>query len=49
MVVIHILRSDSADYEHDLLNYFKYSGSILFGRIEFAIGCDMVSELIQAL
>ena len=35
------LRSDTAGYQHDLLKYCETGGNERFGRIEFAIGCDV--------
>ena len=35
------LRSDTAGYQHDLLKYCATGGNERFGRIEFAIGCDV--------
>ncbi|CCK80857.1 transposase, IS4 family [Desulfobacula toluolica Tol2] len=35
------LRSDTAGYQHDLLKYCETGESERFGRIEFAIGCDV--------
>lgn len=38
------LRSDTAGYQWDLLNYCEKSGHKRFGRIEFAVGCDVTPE-----
>lgn len=38
------LRSDTAGYQHNLLKYCEMGGSKRFGRIEFAIGCDVTQE-----
>jgi len=38
------LRSDTAGYQHDLLNYCEAGENERFGRIEFAIGCDVTPE-----
>lgn len=35
------LRSDTAGYQHDLLKYCEVGKNKRFGRIEFAIGCDV--------
>jgi len=35
------LRSDTAGYQHDLLKYCETGENKRFGRIEFAIGCDV--------
>ena len=35
------LRSDTAGYQHDLLKYCETGGNERYGRIEFAIGCDV--------
>jgi hypothetical protein len=43
------LRSDSAGYQHDLLKYCDSGGNSRFGRIGFAIGCDIVSEFKKAV
>ena len=41
------LRSDTAGYQHDLLNYCETGVNRRFGRIEFAIGCN-VTEAFKA-
>jgi hypothetical protein len=38
------LRSDTAGYQHDLLKYCEKGENKRFGRIGFAIGCDVVEE-----
>jgi hypothetical protein len=43
------LRSDTAGYEHDLLLYCEKGESKRFGRIEFAIGCDVTKEFKKAV
>jgi hypothetical protein len=43
------LRSDTAGYQHDLLRYCQKAESERFGRIEFAIGCDVTREFRQAV
>lgn len=43
------LRSDNAAYQHDLLKYCEMGKNELFGRIEFAIGCDVTSAFKQAV
>ncbi len=35
------LRSDTAGYQHDLLKYCETGENERFGRIKFAIGCDV--------
>lgn len=35
------LRSDTAGYQHDLLKYCDMAYNERFGRIEFAVGCDI--------
>ncbi len=35
------LRSDTAGYQHDLLRCSEQGENKRFGRIEFAIGCDV--------
>lgn len=41
------LRSDTAGYQHNLLRYCEKGENKRFGRIEFAIGCD-VSQSFKA-
>jgi hypothetical protein len=43
------LRSDTAGYQHDLLRYCETGQSERFGRIEFAIGCDVSAAFKQAV
>lgn len=43
------LRSDTAGYQHDLLAYCEQEKNERFGRIEFAIGCDVTKEFKQAI
>lgn len=43
------LRLDTAGYQHDLLKYCEMGGSERFGRIEFAIGCDVSTEFKKAV
>ncbi len=38
------LRSDTAGYQHNLLKYCDAGENEKFGRIEFAIGCDVTPE-----
>ena len=38
------LRSDNAGYQHSLLRYCERGKNERFGRIEFAIGCDVTDE-----
>ena len=38
------LRSDTAGYQHELLKYCEQGENERFGRIEFAIGCDVTGE-----
>ncbi len=40
------LRSDNAGYQHDLLKYYETKKNKRFGRIEFAIGCDVTETLL---
>jgi len=42
------LRSDSAGYQHNLLRYCETGKNKKFGRIEFAIGCDVTAEFKEA-
>ena len=42
------LRSDTAGYQHELLKYCEMGNSKRFGRIEFAIGCDVGKSFKQA-
>jgi hypothetical protein len=43
------LRSDTAGYQHNLLRYCDLGDNERFGRIEFAIGCDVTSEFKKAV
>jgi hypothetical protein len=43
------LRSDTAGYQHDLLRYCEKGENTRFGRIEFAIGCDVTKEFKKAV
>lgn len=43
------LRCDSAGYQHDLLKYYEMAENERFGRIEFAIGCDVTPEFKKAV
>jgi hypothetical protein len=43
------LRSDTAGYQHDLLKYCEKGENAHFGRIEFAIGCDVTKEFRKAV
>jgi hypothetical protein len=43
------LRSDSAGYQHDLLKYCELGEDERFGRMEFAIGCDVTEEFKRAV
>jgi hypothetical protein len=43
------LRSDTAGYQHDLLKYCEMGTNKRFGRIEFAIGCDVTAEFKKAV
>ena len=44
------LRSDTAGYQHELLRYCEKGENKRFGRIDFAIGCDVTGEFkISAL
>ncbi len=43
------LRSDTAGYQHDLLRYCDEKDNKRFGRIEFAIGCDVTQEFRRAV
>lgn len=42
------LRSDTAAYQHELLRYCESGKSERFGRIEFAIGCDVTRAFKKA-
>ena len=43
------LRSDTAGYQHDLLSYCETGASSRFGRIEFAIGCNVTQAFKTAV
>ena len=43
------LRSDSAGYQHDLLSYCAEGKDERFGKIDFAIGCEITSEFKKAV
>lgn len=43
------LRSDTAGYQHELLKYCEQGEDKRFGRIEFAIGCDVTPEFKDAV
>ena len=43
------LRSDTAGYQHDLLKYCEKGTNERFGRIGFAIGCDVVDEFKKSV
>ena len=43
------LRSDTAGYQHALLSYCARGENKRFGRIAFAIGCDVTPEFKQAV
>jgi len=43
------LRSDTAGYQHALLSYCARGENKRFGRIEFAIGCDVTREFKKAV
>jgi hypothetical protein len=43
------LRSDTAGYQHELLRYCEKTNHTRFGRIEFAIGCDVTKEFKKAV
>ena len=43
------LRSDTAGYQHNLLKYCEMGTNEQFGRIEFAIGCNVTSEFKHAV
>lgn len=43
------LRSDSAGYQHNLLKYCAMGEDERFGKIEFAIGCDVTPEFKKAV
>ena len=43
------LRSDTAGYQHNLLKYCETKGNERFGKIEFAIGCDVTKAFKKAV
>jgi len=43
------LRSDTAGYQHELLRYCDEVNNKRFGRIEFAIGCDVIKAFRNAV
>jgi hypothetical protein len=43
------LRSDTAGYQHELLRYCDAEDNKRFGRIEFAIGCDVIKSFREAV
>ncbi len=43
------LRSDTAGYQHELLKYCEKGKNERFGRIEFAIGCNVTSAFKTAV
>jgi hypothetical protein len=43
------LRSDTAGYQHDLLKYCSMGKNKRFGKIEFAVGCDVTPEFKNAV
>jgi hypothetical protein len=43
------LRSDTAGYQHELLRYCEEGKEERFGRIEFAISCDVTPEFKRAV
>jgi len=43
------MRSDTAGYQHDLLRWCDEGKSERFGRIEFAVGCDVTGEFKAAV
>ena len=43
------LRSDTAGYQHDLLRYCDEENNKRFGRIEFAISCDVTEDFRRAV
>jgi hypothetical protein len=43
------LRSDTAGYQHELMRWCEKGESKRFGRIEFAIGCDVTQEFKKAV
>jgi hypothetical protein len=43
------LRSDTAGYQHELMKYCAMGKDKRFGKIEFAIGCDVTREFKKAV
>ncbi len=43
------MRSDTAGYQHNLLKYCEMRKNKRFGRIEFAVGCDVTPEFKKAV
>jgi hypothetical protein len=43
------VRSDTAGYQHDLMKYCEGGKDKRFGKIEFAIGCDVTPEFKKAV
>ena len=43
------LRSDTAGYQHELLQYCAKGKHERFGRIEFAVGCDVTPEFRKSV
>ncbi len=43
------VRSDTAGYQHDFLKYCDMGKNKRFGKIEFAIGCDVTPEFKKAV
>ncbi len=43
------VRSDTAGYQHDLLKYCDMAYNQRFGRIKFAIGCDVTPEFKKSV
>ena len=43
------VRSDTAGYQHDLLKYCDMGKNKRFGKIEFAIGCNVTPEFKKAV
>ena len=43
------IRSDTAGYQHDFMRYCDLEDNKRFGRIEFAIGCDVTPEFRKAV
>ena len=48
-VVKVLLRSDTAGYEHKLLRYLNLGRNERFGRIDFAVSCDVTQEFKRAV